>query len=383
MKSLFKPEQPMGKCERSGIFLAPALWLFGLLFLNGTGRLPEGGFAGLLTAEVLFCTAFLWLFPAMRRRILNPAASLHTLFLQIIAAIAVMLFAAFRQFDAILHLPGSPLRFSGLCFSFVILNGLTAWNCLDLIYRLEPYHYSRKGAPVAIALLHLFLWLPLLFGGAVLARWLFNRQLNAGKPENLQELRRRYSFILAGAILFWSAVWLNHADFLYAAETGTRYQFSGNWLLILLPAVALNLWIVAPMPFLLLRRFGWPVAWGVMCIAFTAYGYRGLSHNNPDTHFSADFGKTDSSVRLQAMSTIRPGGRFGGTIYVFSGDILRFAESQAKLRRMKFNEQLLPIAIPPQLEPAELQEPRPGWGDPHYFIYPIPEKNRLYIRVFR
>ena len=383
MKSLFKPEQPMRQSELFGIILAPAVWLLWILFLNGTARLPEGGFAGLLTAEILFCAAFLWLFPAMRRQILNPAASLHALFPQILAAIAVMLFATFRQFDAVLHLPELPLRFSGLCFSFVILNGLVAWNCLDLIHRLEPYHYSRRGAPVAIALLHLFLWFPLLFGGAVLARGLFSRQLNADNPEKRQELRQRYSFILTGAVLFWFAFWLNHADFFYTAETGIRYQFSGNWLLVLLPAAALNLWVVVPMPFLLLRRFGWPVAWGVMCIAFTAYGYRGLSHNNPDTHFSADFGKTDSSVRLQAMSTIRPGGRFGGTIYVFSGDILRFAESQAKLRRMKFNEQLLPIAIPPQLEPAELQEPRPGWGDPHYFIYPIPEKNRLYIRVFR
>lgn len=384
MKSLFKPEQPMRQSELFGIILAPAVWLLWILFLNGTARLPEGGFAGLLTAEILFCAAFLWLFPAMRRQILNPAASLHALFPQILAAIAVMLFATFRQFDAVLHLPELPLRFSGLCFSFVILNGLVAWNCLDLIHRLEPYHYSRRGAPVAIALLHLFLWFPLLFGGAVLARGLFSRQLNADNPEKRQELRQRYSFILTGAVLFWFAFWLNHADFFYTAETGIRYQFSGNWLLVLLPAAALNLWVVVPMPFLLLRRFGWPVAWGMMSMVFLAYGVRGFCYNRPDSYLLADFGRMDGSVRLQAMSTIRPpGGRFGGTIYVFSGDILRFAESQAKMRRMKFNERLSPVAIPPQLNPAEMQKARQGWGDPYYFIYPVPEKNRVYIRIFR
>ena len=384
MKSLFKPEQPMRQSELFGIVLAPAVWLLWILFLNGTARLPEGGFAGLLTAEILFCAAFLWLFPAMRRQILNPAASLHALFPQILAAIAVMLFATFRQFDAVLHLPELPLRFSGLCFSFVILNGLVAWNCLDLIHRLEPYHYSRRGTPVAIALLHLFLWFPLLFGGAVLARGLFSRQLNADNPEKRQELRQRYSFILTGAVLFWFAFWLNHADFFYTAETGIRYQFSGNWLLVLLPAAALNLWVVVPMPFLLLRRFGWPVAWGMMSMVFLAYGVRGFCYNRPDSYFLADFGRMDGSVRLQAMSTIRPpGGRFGGTIYVFSGDILRFAESQAKMRRMKFNERLSPVAIPPQLNPAEMQKARQGWGDPYYFIYPVPEKNRVYIRIFR
>lgn len=384
MKSLFKPEQPMRQSELFGIILAPAVWLLWILFLNGTARLPEGGFAGLLTAEILFCAAFLWLFPAMRRQILNPAASLHALFPQILAAIAVMLFATFRQFDAVLHLPELPLRFSGLCFSFVILNGLVAWNCLDLIHRLEPYHYSRRGAPVAIALLHLFLWFPLLFGGAVLARGLFSRQLNADNPEKRQELRQRYSFILTGAVLFWFAFWLNHADFFYTAETGIRYQFSGNWLLVLLPAAALNLWVVVPMPFLLLRRFGWPVAWGMMSMVFLAYGVRGFCYNRPDSYLLADFGRVDGSVRLQAMSTIRPpGGRFGGTIYVFSGDILRFAESQAKMRRMKFNERLSPVAIPPQLNPAEMQKARQGWGDPYYFIYPVPEKNRVYIRIFR
>lgn len=384
MKSLFKPEQPMRQSELFGIVLAPAVWLLWILFLNGTARLPEGGFAGLLTAEILFCAAFLWLFPAMRRQILNPAASLHALFPQILAAIAVMLFATFRQFDAVLHLPELPLRFSGLCFSFVILNGLVAWNCLDLIHRLEPYHYSRRGAPVAIALLHLFLWFPLLFGGAVLARGLFSRQLNADNPEKRQELRQRYSFILTGAVLFWFAFWLNHADFFYTAETGIRYQFSGNWLLVLLPAAALNLWVVVPMPFLLLRRFGWPVAWGMMSMVFLAYGVRGFCYNRPDSYLLADFGRMDGSVRLQAMSTIRPpGGRFGGTIYVFSGDILRFAESQAKMRRMKFNERLSPVAIPPQLNPAEMQKARQGWGDPYYFIYPVPEKNRVYIRIFR
>lgn len=384
MKSLFKPEQPIGKCEFLGIVLAPAVWLLWILFLDGATCLPEGVFASLLTAEVLFCAAFLWLFPAMRRQILNSDTSLYPLFPQLLAAIAVMLFAAFRQFDAVLHLPELSLRFSSLCFSLVVLNGLAAWNCLDLIYRLEPYHYSRKGAPVAIALLHLFLWLPLLFGGAVLARGLFNRQLNADNPEKQQELRLRYSFILTGAILFWFAFWLNHAGFLYTEEAGIRYQFSGNWLLALFPAVALNLWVVVSMPFLLLRRFGWPAAWGVMSIVFLAYGVRGLCHNRPDSYLLADFGKTDSSVRLQAMSTIRPpGGRFGGTIYVFSGDILRFAESQAKLRRLKFNEQLSPVAIPPQLDPAEVQKPRPGWGDPYYFIYPIPEKNRVYVRISR
>ena len=384
MKSLFKPEQPMRQSELFGIILAPAVWLLWILFLNGTARLPEGGFAGLLTAEILFCAAFLWLFPAMRRQILNPAASLYALFPQILAAIAVMLFATFRQFDAVLHLPELPLRFSGLCFSFVILNGLVAWNCLDLIHRLEPYHYSRRGAPVAIALLHLFLWFPLLFGGAVLARGLFSRQLNADNPEKRQELRQRYSFILTGAVLFWFAFWLNHADFFYTAETGIRYQFSGNWLLVLLPAAALNLWVVVPMPFLLLRRFGWPVAWGMMSMVFLAYGVRGFCYNRPDSYLLADFGRVDGSVRLQAMSTIRPpGGRFGGTIYVFSGDILRFAESQAKMRRMKFNERLSPVAIPPQLNPAEMQKARQGWGDPYYFIYPVPEKNRVYIRIFR
>ena len=384
MKSLFKPEQPMRQSELFGIILAPAVWLLWILFLNGTARLPEGGFAGLLTAEILFCAAFLWLFPAMRRQILNPAASLHALFPQILAAIAVMLFATFRQFDAVLHLPELPLRFSGLCFSFVILNGLVAWNCLDLIHRLEPYHYSRRGAPVAIALLHLFLWFPLLFGGAVLARGLFSRQLNADNPEKRQELRQRYSFILTGAVLFWFAFWLNHADFFYTAETGIRYQFSGNWLLVLLPAAALNLWVVVPMPFLLLRRFGWPVAWGMMSMVFLAYGVRGFCYNRPDSYLLADFGRVDGSVRLQAMSPIRPpGGRFGGTIYVFSGDILRFAESQAKMRRMKFNERLSPVAIPPQLNPAEMQKARQGWGDPYYFIYPVPEKNRVYIRIFR
>ena len=49
MKSLFKPEQPMRQSELFGIILAPAVWLLWILFLNGTARLPEGGFAGLLT----------------------------------------------------------------------------------------------------------------------------------------------------------------------------------------------------------------------------------------------------------------------------------------------------------------------------------------------
>ena len=384
MKSLLEPDREMEKREYLGVCSVVAAWISWSIFAVSATSMPELWGLLLAVADGLFAIAFLLLFPAIRRRIHSPADSLLPIIPLTLAAILCLLSGAVFTVGVLPEPRSLPFRFLNLFFFFVILTGLTVWNCLDILERLDSER-GRRGAGIAANLL-VFMLLPSIFGGATLGWGLLWWRKSTGKTEKRRNLRNIYWFATVGTLLFWSAVWMHLADFSYTAVDGIRYYFSGFWMILPLIAFAFNVWMLFPLPFLLFKRFGWPVTWTAMTVCFLAFGVWGVYENRPERYFLEDFGETPGPVHIEMMRVINaPPRKGGGVAYVLSGDINRLADALVKRHKLKFNPQLPTSILTPRMEGAKLPACGPGWegGWNAVFVFPDSENQRLYVRVFR
>ncbi len=376
VKSFFRPQLSMGKTEAIFLILLFVLWIIWSAFSVHESDNPPLESIFRFWSLGFFVLGFWCSF--LGRKAVKEERS--TVFYLYGSAMALCFgFGAFPLTMMLLfHSPSILLRVTGFFLWLFLAGGIILWCFIDFCRKLE----EQKG--VLNILFAVLITIPLLCsmlsGGiqfCVLLRLLL--QEDREKKEKTQLV----CFLLFGSLLFWTAVWLRGAGFIWLPEGGIRYGFYGFWVIGYMAAIVTNLFLIWPLLFIWLKRWSWKLAWGVMILFSLAFLGWGAYENRPERYLQAEFRTLPESIRLEGMEVTQLLDRHGGGVFfLLQGDGV--AElTETLIRQLDLKERNLTTRyFVPESMCGDLPPEISGWRDSrakcNNQLYLDQEKNRLY-----